>query len=232
MADRGPEPGAAVYLEAGQRRVFAVVLSWPGWCRSGRNDEAALDLLRCSEWRYRAALEAAGLDVAMLPAARELQVVERLQGGPGTDFGVPSVIPEADRAALHLPELDRLEAILVAAWRAFDDAAESAAGRSLSTGPRGGGRPLEHIVDHVREADAAYLVQLGSAMPPSQQGTTAGDDEASVRQAARTALRARALGHAVEHANRVSKPWPPRYYVRRAAWHALDHAWEIEDRVT
>ena len=25
--------------------------------------------------------------------------------------------------------------------------------------------------------------------------------------------------------------WPPRYAARRIAWHALDHAWEIEDRV-
>jgi len=25
--------------------------------------------------------------------------------------------------------------------------------------------------------------------------------------------------------------WPARYYVRRAAWHVLDHAWEIEDRL-
>ena len=24
--------------------------------------------------------------------------------------------------------------------------------------------------------------------------------------------------------------WTPRYFVRRTAWHALDHAWEIEDR--
>lgn len=24
--------------------------------------------------------------------------------------------------------------------------------------------------------------------------------------------------------------WPVRYYVRRAAWHVLDHAWEIEDK--
>jgi hypothetical protein len=23
----------------------------------------------------------------------------------------------------------------------------------------------------------------------------------------------------------------PRYFVRRTAWHALDHAWEIEDRL-
>jgi hypothetical protein len=26
------------------------------------------------------------------------------------------------------------------------------------------------------------------------------------------------------------RKWPPRYAARRIAWHALDHAWEIEDR--
>lgn len=27
-----------------------------------------------------------------------------------------------------------------------------------------------------------------------------------------------------------TKSWPWRYAARRVAWHALDHAWEIEDR--
>ncbi|NOX63821.1 MAG: hypothetical protein GXP42_18035 [Chloroflexi bacterium] len=27
-------------------------------------------------------------------------------------------------------------------------------------------------------------------------------------------------------------PWPPRYFIRRVIWHVLDHAWEIEDRVS
>jgi hypothetical protein len=26
------------------------------------------------------------------------------------------------------------------------------------------------------------------------------------------------------------RKWTPRYAARRIAWHALDHAWEIEDR--
>src|SRR5207247_3287424 len=26
--------------------------------------------------------------------------------------------------------------------------------------------------------------------------------------------------------------WPIPYAVRRTAWHALDHAWEMEDRIT
>ena len=28
----------------------------------------------------------------------------------------------------------------------------------------------------------------------------------------------------------AGRKWPPRYAVRRIAWHALDHAWEMEDR--
>ncbi len=28
----------------------------------------------------------------------------------------------------------------------------------------------------------------------------------------------------------VAKGWPARCAARRIAWHALDHAWEIEDR--
>jgi len=27
------------------------------------------------------------------------------------------------------------------------------------------------------------------------------------------------------------KRWTPQYFVRREAWHALDHTWEIEDRL-
>jgi hypothetical protein len=25
--------------------------------------------------------------------------------------------------------------------------------------------------------------------------------------------------------------WAPRYFVRRVAWHTVDHLWEIEDRI-
>jgi hypothetical protein len=28
----------------------------------------------------------------------------------------------------------------------------------------------------------------------------------------------------------ISKRWTARFAARRIAWHALDHAWEIEDR--
>jgi hypothetical protein len=28
----------------------------------------------------------------------------------------------------------------------------------------------------------------------------------------------------------ADRKWPQRYAARRIAWHALDHAWEIEDK--
>jgi hypothetical protein len=44
-------------------------------------------------------------------------------------------------------------------------------------------------------------------------------------------LTARAHGEPPPPNPRRTKPlWVPRYAVRRSAWHALDHAWEIEDR--
>ena len=39
-----------------------------------------------------------------------------------------------------------------------------------------------------------------------------------------------ALGRKSNGQPLVEKGWPPRYAARRIAWHALDHAWEIEDK--
>jgi hypothetical protein len=52
-----------------------------------------------------------------------------------------------------------------------------------------------------------------------------------VRRAALASLAAVARGNDPPDPNQVRKRWSPRYYVRRAAWHALDHAWELEDRI-
>jgi hypothetical protein len=34
-----------IYLEVGSKRVFAVAMERPGWCRSGRDEDAALKAL-------------------------------------------------------------------------------------------------------------------------------------------------------------------------------------------
>lgn len=45
------------------------------------------------------------------------------------------------------------------------------------------------------------------------------------------AAAAAAKGATLATGPRGGTRWPARYAIRRSAWHALDHAWEIEDRV-
>jgi len=216
-----------VALEVAEKRAFAIAIDWPGWTRSGRDEPGAFEALLRAGPRYAAALEAVGVALDPPVDRSGLVVVGRLQGGSGTEFGVPSVPLEADDRPLDETEIDRLTAILRAAWGAFDDAAVRHADDELRKGPRGGGRDLPRIAAHVREADDAYLVQLGSRPPKGDRAPTRAED---IRSAALEALWTRALGLPVASPTRVAKPWTPRRYVRRAAWHALDHAWEIEDR--
>jgi hypothetical protein len=50
------------------------------------------------------------------------------------------------------------------------------------------------------------------------------DDAASVRALRKQILAT--LGDPIPDAK-----WPAAYAARRIAWHALDHAWEMEDRI-
>jgi hypothetical protein len=54
---------------------------------------------------------------------------------------------------------------------------------------------------------------------------------AQVRRSVVASLDARSRGQEPPDPNQVRRRWSPRYFVRRAAWHALDHAWELEDRI-
>ena len=117
-----------------------------------------------------------------------------------------------------------------ACWQALQGAAHSAEGKALRTGPRGGGRALDKIVQHVVESNTSYLGNLNWKVT----GTFDTFDEAieTSRRATSDALKNAAAGNVPEAGPRGGKRWKPRYYVRRAAWHILDHAWEIEDRST
>ena len=218
-----------VYLETGVKKVFAGALDWPGWCRGARGEEEALHALVTYGARYADVVRRAGGTYTPPTGPDELRVVERLAGGSGTDFGVPGVAPSADAEAVDEGELERLGSLLRACWATFDEAARAARGVQLSVGPRGGGRNLEKIVAHVAEAEEAYLGQLGAKLPPEARkaGTPA-----ALRAAMLDALAARAQGRPVAVPRNTQRPWGVRYAVRRSAWHALDHAWEIQDRST
>ncbi|MGH2357508.1 MAG: hypothetical protein ACRDGJ_05785 [Candidatus Limnocylindria bacterium] len=219
-----------VYLEIAGKRTFACAIAWPGWSRSGKTPDLALEALLASAPRYARVVRASGLGGFGAPGAvSDLEVVERLEGGSGTDFGVPSATPGADRERLSDVELARQAVLLEASWSAFDTGATAARGVELRKGPRGGGRDLDKIVEHVLEAERAYLTQLGSRAPmPDETGTAA--QMTQIREWALDALARRARDEPLAEPNRVKRPWLPRYFVRRSAWHALDHAWEIEDR--
>jgi hypothetical protein len=41
-----------VYIESGNKRVFACAFDWPGWCRSAKDEAGALDALAAYASRY------------------------------------------------------------------------------------------------------------------------------------------------------------------------------------
>jgi hypothetical protein len=218
-----------VYVEVGGRRVFAGALAWPGWSRSGRDEEAALEVLVAYGSRYRRALgrraQAQGLELPADVAA--LRVVERLKGDATTDFGAPGASPRADQAALDEAAAERLAGLLEACWAAFDRTAGRHAGARLRKGPRGGGRELDAIVEHVRDAEGAYVAKLGGVVERA-----ADDPMMAVRAGFLEAYRLRVVGGPPTRPRRSGTMWSPAFAVRRSAWHALDHAWEIEDRAS
>jgi hypothetical protein len=218
-----------VYLEIGKKRTFAGAVKWPGWCRSAREEGSALQALLDYAPRYARVLHAASLEFQAPASAGGFSVIERLVGTPTTDFGAPDVSPSSDEEPLGEAELHRLQALLSACWQAFDQIAGSAAGVVLRKGPRGGGRDVEDIVMHVREAEASYLGRIGGKLS-REKGENAGQTLEQDRQEILAALARSARGEMPLLGPRGGKLWTPRYFVLRAAWHVLDHAWEIEDR--
>ncbi len=71
-----------LYLDVGARRVFACAVEWPGWCRSGKNEEQALDTVAAYAERYAAVARETGVTFPDAQAVA-FQVVERLPGTAG-----------------------------------------------------------------------------------------------------------------------------------------------------
>lgn len=219
-----------VAVESGKRKVFASSIDWPGWSRSGRDENTALQTLVDYGPRFARIFQDQNVTFHIPVDIRELMVTERHTGNGTTDFGAPAIILDADRAPYDKTWLERSRIILQACWLAFDVAVEQAAGENLRKGPRGGGRDLEVIIDHVLDADRSYLPRLAYKLQ-SEPEMDLEERLEQTRKAILDALEIAANGGLPERGPRGGIIWPAHYFVRRVAWHVLDHAWEIEDRI-
>lgn len=209
-----------LFVESGQKRVFVGGIDWPGWCRSGRDEASAIQALLENAPAYQKILQNQGISFELPASAASFTIQERVTGNATTDFGAPGGILQADQRSMDEAETTRQRNILLACWQALDANAEQAVNRILRKGPRGGGRELDDILKHILEADQEYLARVAprvknlSAMQPID---------------AIFSLRATML--AVLPNPSPTAKWPIRYFIRRVAWHALDHAWEIANRM-
>ena len=212
-----------VVIETGNKhkKVFASAIDWPGWSRSGKTEEEALHALADYADRYRVVASIAGLR-GVQTTARDLDVVEHSEGSGATDFGVPERVAECEYEPMSEGECDRQIELLRACWSFFDDVA-SKVSSELRKGPRGGGRDRDTIIDHVVQADRGYGRKIGVRTPPF------GSFDIEAVQAHHDAVYA-AIPLLRDGEPGISNGWPVHYFIRRAAWHVLDHAWEMEDK--
>jgi hypothetical protein len=210
-----------VGIETRSKRTFAFALDWPGWCRSGKDEASALAALAAYAQRYAPVAKKARVSFDPKSAAA-FRVVEHLAGTATTDFGAPDAVAKRDTRPLAAPEGKQIAALVNAAWVIFDDVIAGAPSE-LRKGPRGGGRDRDQIADHVLGAEGAYVRKLGLRLTPPTRDDRRGIAE--FRAAIADVLEKPSNGKAL-----VERGWPQRYAARRIAWHALDHAWEIQDR--
>lgn len=207
-----------VYLEIGSKRTFACSLDWPGWCRSGKTEEAAIEALIESAPRYAEVAKRAHKRFPKIEAER-FTVVERIEGSGTTDFGAPGKVASADYDNFDRAEANRLRDLLQAAWDLLDDVVAGAP-PALKKGPRGGGRDRDQVMQHVLGAENAYARTIGLKIQEPEMGNRKAIEE----------VRAVIMEKIVPGGGKPEKGWPVPYFVRREAWHVLDHAWEIQDK--
>ena len=86
------------------------------------------------------------------------------------------------------------------------------------------------MLNHVLEADHAYLRRLAGKFRRDPDASLQ-EEIIRMRAAILAALDLAGKGELPAQGPRGGKIWPVRFFVRRVAWHVLDHAWEVEDRL-
>jgi hypothetical protein len=206
------------------KKVAAFALEWPGWSRGAKTGPEALELLEVYRGRYRPVVALAGL-TDEFDAAGDLELVEDHVGVGSTDFWGISFAPSSfEQEPMGDDEIDRKLALLEASWRYFDHVAARVS-PEMRKGPRGGGRNRDEIIRHALGWERADLakrvgVEVDPIVPPTRDGFGSHRDEFVA------ALRT----YNAEGRMARGRNWTIALLVRHAAYHVLDHAWEMEDK--
>jgi hypothetical protein len=205
------------------KKWVAVAVDWPGLERGATSEEKALDRLEAYVPRYLPVARRARLGTELAGQDGGLQIVEHYRGVGSTDFWGISFAPSSlDRLPMDAKVFDRSVRLLRAAWAEFDDTADRVTA-DLRPGARGGGRSRDRIVEHVLNVEGQDFAkrvkvpaELDELLPP--EGRTAHRDR-FVSAMRGWYAEGKPLGN-----------WTIPYLLRHTAYHALDHAWEMQDR--
>jgi hypothetical protein len=206
------------------KKTAAFAVDWPGWSRGAKDPAQAVDLLEAYRERYRPITRLAGLE-AEFDAAGPLEIVENHVGVGSTDFWGISFAPSSFEVdSMPEDELERKLTLLGAAWRYFDEVAARVS-PELERGPRGGGRDRDEIVRHVIGNERGDLARKVGVDTPAE-GLLTPQGTRSHREAFVAAMR----DYNAQGKNGRGRNWTIALLVRHTAFHALDHAWEMEDK--
>ena len=207
------------------KKSVAYAIDWLGLERGARTDELALERLQQYRERYAPVAKLAGLDDAFL-AEPAFDITEVYEGATSTDFwGISFASSSTEKQEPYtLERFDRDMTLLHACWRFFDEMSARVSAE-LRQGPRGGGMQRDELINHVFGTERVQLApKVGVKTPQGVMLTPEGlrTHRADFLEGLRAAQEA--------GRTKAGRTWTLSLLVRRTAYHALDHAWEMEDR--
>lgn len=204
------------------KRWVAVAADWPGLERGGKTEAEAVEKLVRYVPRYLPVAKRVRLG-SELVAQTTPQIVGRYPGVGSTDFWGISFAPSPlDREPFSAPRFERSVRLLRAAWAEFD-ATAARVSAELRPGARGGGRSRDAIVRHVLAAEGGDFSRRVKARSELE-------DLRTPAQLARHRDRFVEAMRAWYAAGTPLGRWTIPYLLRHAAYHVLDHTWEMQDR--
>ena len=214
VIDRGPKG----------KKVVALSLDWIGWNRGAKTADVALETLEAYRDRYRPVAKLAGM-ASEFAKAGPLEVVEDKVGTPSVDFWGISFSPAAaEPEPIPEEELERKLTLLRAAWEFFDGVAARVS-PEMAKGPRGGGRDRDEIIRHVTRVESLDFASNVGIKLDDHDGLS-GKALRDFREDFVAAIRAYNAGEVEKRMRTRNLP----FVIRHAAFHTLDHAWEMEDK--